>query len=94
MGKSPEDMAVGNNQHIAVGALCLSFAHDGPVPFLPDLLNEPVKAFRDVGWAPVFGLDSRPRGSEIRGGRLTLPLGNRLSRYPSEGPVPAAVAVP
>ena len=64
--KSPEDMAVGNNQHIAVDAFRLSFAHDGSVPFLPDLLNEPIKAFGDIGRAPVFRLDPRSRGEERR----------------------------
>lgn len=97
--KGPEDMAVGNNQHIAVDALSLPFAHDGPVPFLPDLLNKPIKAFRNVGWAPVVGV--RPKGSRALEnkpgegkGRLTLHLGSRLSRCPTGGPVPAASAVP
>ena len=47
---------MGHNQHVAGGALSLLLLllpHDGGVPFLPDLLDEPVKALRDVRWAPV-----------------------------------------
>jgi hypothetical protein len=46
-------VTMSDNQHVTVDALGRLLAHDGRVPLLPDFLDQPVKALRDVGWAPV-----------------------------------------
>lgn len=51
--KGPQDVAVGDDQHVAVCALLILFPHDGGVPFLPDLFDQPVKPGRNVGGTPA-----------------------------------------
>lgn len=98
LGKSPEDVAVSNNQNvtgrIAIGVLFLP--EDGSMPLLTNVLNQPVKAFGDISRA------SKGRGWCVRGSRFhtvtqedgvtmlktvrhTPRLGNRLSKCPNSG---------
>jgi hypothetical protein len=55
LGKRPQDVAVGYDEHIPRNrlAILLLLVQDWSVPLLPDLLDQPVEALHDVGWAPV-----------------------------------------
>jgi hypothetical protein len=54
--ESPEDVSVGNDQHVAGDSLFPVLAHGRGVPLLPDFLDQPVQALGDVGRAPGFSL--------------------------------------
>lgn len=86
--ESPEDVAVGYNQHVAIGALFFSLTHHGGMPLLSDVLDQPVKALRDVGGASVRRLDiPLPRTWQYNQWKwkwtLTRPRDSHLSRCPS-----------
>jgi hypothetical protein len=44
------------NQYVSVGPRLRLFTHDGCMPLLSDILDQPVKALRDVGRAPTQGV--------------------------------------
>ena len=92
--KGPEDVAVGDNQHVAVRSLCRLLAHDGRVPLLPDFLDQAVKALRDVGRAPARLLDFAGHENTIWAGRLTRLPGSHPAKYPIPEPALAASAIP
>ena len=51
-GERPENMAVGNNENIAVLGRVLGLADDRPVPFIANLLDQSVQSYSDVLGAP------------------------------------------